>query len=175
VGRRGCPGSSGTGCSTWSSRAGRSSTWRAISGSAPSRSTRRRRQDWIAKGLQRDDVAHQHPDRPGIGERVEPATPHELADLAVHDVQSGRPGTPVESGRSVDNFFGLFENGAVRGPPIRGSVDGHTLPRKGPPGQVNAGERPNVATAGRTPTHPAVAGAPGPWGDRPFSWSRAPT
>jgi hypothetical protein len=45
-------------------------------------------------GVVGDHVANQHPDGARIGERVEPATPDELADLAVHDVESGRRGKP---------------------------------------------------------------------------------
>jgi hypothetical protein len=68
---------------------------------------RRQRGGQRTLGVVGDDVAHQHPDRRRIGERIEPATPDELADLAVHDVQSGRHGTPVESGPSVDKSSGL--------------------------------------------------------------------
>jgi hypothetical protein len=68
---------------------------------------RRQRRGQRPLGVVGDDAAHQHPDRPRVGERIEPATPDELADLAVHDVHSGRHGTPVESGRSVDKSSGL--------------------------------------------------------------------
>ena len=50
------------------------------------------------------------PDRPRNGERIQPSTPDELADLAVHDIQSGRRSTPVEPGRSATNQRGLQDN-----------------------------------------------------------------
>ena len=71
-------------------------------------------------------MSHEHPDGTRVGERVEPATPDELADLAVHDVQSGRHGTPVEPGRSVGESSGLYENRAVPRVLVRPSVENPT-------------------------------------------------
>jgi hypothetical protein len=52
---------------------------------------RRQRRVQGAIGVVGDDVAHQHPDRRRIGERLETTTPDELA---VHDIRSGTPENP---------------------------------------------------------------------------------
>jgi hypothetical protein len=56
---------------------------------------RRQRRGQRPLGVVGDDIAHQHPDRPRLGERVEPAPADQLTDLAVHDIQSRRHSTPV--------------------------------------------------------------------------------
>ena len=58
---------------------------------------RRQRRGQRPLGVVGDDVAHQHPHGGRIDERVEPAAADELADLAVHDVQSGRHSIPRRS------------------------------------------------------------------------------
>ena len=127
---------------------------------------RRQRRGQRPLGVVGDDVAHQHPHRRRVGERVEPAPADQLADLAVDDVEQSprRHGTPVEQP------LGRLECGDCKGTePSRAGLlwtdcdEG----RPGSPDRVNlaAGSatrclHPSLAARGPTP-QPVGAGRPG--------------